>query len=79
MLKDLPRVCKETGPELGSLHVVSLGIGQTLVAFAGVSLGRRRVTGRRHVGTDVPEGGGASPCAAVAVVVGVSVFVSAAL
>lgn len=64
VLEDLPRVCEEAGPELRSLHVASPGTGRTQVGFARVFLGPGRATGRRHVGTDVPEGGGASPRAA---------------
>lgn len=66
VLEDLPRVCEEAGPELRSLHVASPGTGRTQVGFARVFLGPGRATGRRHVGTDVPEGGGASPRAAFA-------------
>lgn len=64
VLEDLPRVCEETGSELWSLHIASLRTDRAQVGFAGVFLGPGRATGRRHVVTDVPEGGGASLCAA---------------
>lgn len=66
VLEDVPRVCKETGSELRSLHVVGPANGRTPVGFAGVFLVPGRAMGRRHVGTDVPEGGGATPCATFA-------------
>lgn len=60
VLEDLLRVCEEASPELRSLRVLGARRGRSQVDFARVFLGPGRGTGRRHVGTDVPERGGAS-------------------
>lgn len=57
MLEDLSWVCKETCPELRSLHITGRWIRQRQPGFAAASLYPVHSVGRRHVGTDVQKKG----------------------